>query len=87
MSATEPQSILAGLTESAIFLVVTVDPGAEDAVRDVLADVSGLKRSVGFRIPEGDLTCVVGIGADAWDRLFGAPRPAAWCYRRRSTDW
>jgi putative iron-dependent peroxidase len=42
----------------------------------VLSDVSGLKRSVGFRIPEGELTCVVGVGAGVWDRLFGAPRPA-----------
>jgi putative iron-dependent peroxidase len=32
---------------------------------------------VGFRIPDGGLTCVVGIGADAWDRLYpGLPRPA-----------
>jgi putative iron-dependent peroxidase len=45
-------------------------------VRDLLSDVSGLKRSVGFRIPEGGLTCVAGIGSDLWDRLFGAPRPA-----------
>src|SRR5262249_22466461 len=64
------------ITEAAIFLTVTVEDGAEDAVRDVLADASGLKRSVGFRIPEGELTCVVGIGATAWDRLFGMPRPA-----------
>jgi putative iron-dependent peroxidase len=74
--AGEPQSILTPITEAAIFLVVTVDAGAEDAVRDVLADVSGLKRSVGFRVPEGDLTCVTGVGARVWDRLFGAPRPA-----------
>jgi porphyrinogen peroxidase len=77
MPDTEPQTILSGLTESAIFLILTVDPGAEDNVRDVLADVSGLKRSVGFRIPEGELSCVVGVGAEVWDRLFGAPRPAA----------
>jgi porphyrinogen peroxidase len=77
MQTPEPQPILTGLTEAAIFLTVTVDPGGEDGVRDVLADVSGLKRSVGFRIPEGELTCVAGIGAEAWDRLFGAPRPAA----------
>jgi porphyrinogen peroxidase len=72
----ESQSILAPLTEAAIFLVLTVDPDAEDAVRDVLADVGGLKRSVGFRIPEGELSCVVGIGSQLWDRLYGRPRPA-----------
>ncbi len=72
----EPQSVLAPPTEAAIFLVVTVDAGAEDEFRDLLADVSGLKRSVGFRIPEGDLSCVVGLGADLWGRLFGEPRPA-----------
>src|SRR5262249_54354928 len=70
------QPVLAGLTEAAIFLVLTVNQGAEDDVRDVLADVTGLKRSVGFRIPEGELSCVVGIGAELWDRLIGAPRPA-----------
>jgi putative iron-dependent peroxidase len=72
----ESQPVLSPLTEAAIFLVLTVDPGAEDAVRDVLADVSGLKRSVGFRIPEGDLSCVVGLGSELWDRLYGPPRPA-----------
>ncbi len=56
--------------------MVTVDPGAEEDVRGLLADVSGLRRSVGFRIPEGGLTCVVGIGSALWDRLFGDPRPA-----------
>ena len=44
-------------------------------MRELLADVSGLRRSVGFRIPEGELTCVVGIGARLWDRLFGSPAP------------
>jgi putative iron-dependent peroxidase len=57
--------------------VLAVDAGAEESVRDLLADVSALRRSVGFRIPEGDLTCVAGIGSEMWDRLFGAPRPAA----------
>ena len=76
MQPAEPQAVLTPLTEAAIFLVLTVDAGAEDGVRELLADVSGLKRSVGFRIPEGELTCVVGIGAELWDRLFGAPRPA-----------
>jgi porphyrinogen peroxidase len=56
--------------------VLTVAPGSDRAVRDLLADVSGIKRSVGFRIPEAELSCVVGIGAALWDRLTGGPRPA-----------
>ncbi len=69
-------AILAPITEAAIFLTLTVEPGGDDEVRSVLADVSGLRRSVGFRIPEGELTCVVGIGARVWPALFGAPQPA-----------
>jgi putative iron-dependent peroxidase len=76
MEPAEPQAILTPITEAAIFLTLTVDPGAEEGVRDLLSDVSGLKRSVGFRIPEAELTCVVGVGATVWDRLFGMPRPA-----------
>ena len=76
MAAGEPQSILTPLTEAAIFLTVTVTAGGEAAARALLSNVGGLKRSVGFRIPEGALTCVVGVGADAWERLFGPPRPA-----------
>jgi putative iron-dependent peroxidase len=72
----EPQAVLTPLTEAAIFLVLTVDAGAADAVRGLLADVGGLRRSVGFRIPEGGLSCVVGVGSGLWDRLFGRPRPA-----------
>jgi putative iron-dependent peroxidase len=72
----ESQGVLTPLTESAVFLVLTVNPGAEEAVRAALADANGLRRSVGFRLPEGQLTCVVAIGSALWDRLFGAPRPA-----------
>jgi putative iron-dependent peroxidase len=72
----EPQAVLTPITEAAIFLVLSVDPGSEDEVRDLLADFSGLRRSVGFRIPEGGLSCVVGVGSRLWDRLFGSPRPA-----------
>jgi porphyrinogen peroxidase len=77
MPPPEPQAILTPLTEAAIFVTVCVDAGGEDGVRDLLADVNGLRRSVGFRIPEGELTCVVGVGARLWERLFGSPRPAA----------
>ena len=72
----EPQLILSSLTEAAMFLVLTVRPGHEDEVRDLLADVSGLVRSVGFRSPNGGLCCIVGLGSQLWDRLFGPPRPA-----------
>ena len=72
----ESQPVLTPLTQAAIFLVATVRDGAEGDVRDLLADVSGLGRSVGFRDPDGELRCVVGIGSLMWDRLFGGPRPA-----------
>ncbi|MEY9841669.1 Dyp-type peroxidase [Streptacidiphilus sp. EB103A] len=71
----EPQPVVSPLTAAAIILVLTIDPGGEPAVRDLLGDLSGLQRSVGFRIPEGGLACVAGIGSDAWDRLFAGPRP------------
>jgi porphyrinogen peroxidase len=76
MEAPETQEVLSPITEAAIFLVLTIDAEAEGEVRDVLSDVGGLTRSVGFRFPEGGLSCVVGIGASGWDRLFGSPRPA-----------
>ena len=74
--AGQPQAIVTPLTESAIFLVLTVDPGGEDDVRQLLGSVNALRRSVGFRIPEGELTCIVGIGAELWERLFDGRRPA-----------
>ena len=72
----EPQAVLSRLTASALFLVATVNSGAEEIVRDLLTDLSGLGRTVGFRAPPSGLTLVTGIGADAWDRLFAGPRPA-----------
>ena len=72
----EPQAVLSPLTEAAMFLVLTVGPGHEEEVRELLADVSGLVRSVGFRSPNGGLNCVVGLGSLLWDRLFDGPRPA-----------
>ena len=63
-------------TGTAIFLVVRVNPGGEQAVRGLLPDLAGLQRSVGARVPAGALACVAGIGSAAWDRLFSGPRPA-----------
>ena len=73
----EPQSVCHPITRSAIFMVATLAPGNVETVRAWCADIAGLVRSVGKRVPDGNLTCVCGFGSDAWDRLFGAPRPAA----------
>jgi porphyrinogen peroxidase len=71
-----PQPVLTPLSAAAIFLVVTVNPGGEAAVRDLLTDVAALSRSVGFRIPGAGLAVVAGVGSDVWGRLFSGPRPA-----------
>jgi porphyrinogen peroxidase len=72
------QPVSAPLTRAAIFLVVTINPGPDNraAVRSFCADFAGLVRAVEFRDLEAGLSCVMGIGSDAWDRLFGDPRPA-----------
>src|SRR6516165_1957452 len=72
------QPVSAPLTRAAIFLVVMINPGPENraTVRSFCADVGGLIRAVEFRDVEAGLSCVIGIGSDAWDRLFGKPRPA-----------
>src|SRR6516165_5508794 len=76
--AVEPQPVVRALTRAAIFLVVTINPGsaARAAVRSFCGDLQALIRAVGFRDIEANLSCVMGIGSDAWDRLFGQPRPA-----------
>jgi porphyrinogen peroxidase len=72
------QPVTAPLARAAIFLVVTVNPGNDSraTVRSFCGDLPKLLRAVGFRDNEAGLSCVLGIGAEAWDRLFGAPRPA-----------
>jgi porphyrinogen peroxidase len=73
------QAVDTRLTRAAIFLVITVNAGAraESAVRSLCGDLAGLIRGVGFRAPDGRLSCVMGVGSEAWDRLFGTPRPKA----------
>jgi len=72
-----PQPVVSTLTRAAIFLVVTVNSGPEHdvAVRTLCGDLAALLRAVGFRDLEGRLSCVMAFGSDAWDRLFGAPKP------------
>jgi porphyrinogen peroxidase len=72
------QAVAAPLSRAAIFLVVTINPGPDNAaaVRAFCADLSALIRAVEFRDLEAGLSCVMGIGSEGWDRLFGEPRPA-----------
>jgi len=72
-----PQPVAIPLTRAAIFLVVTVKLGAGNrtAIRSFCADLAALVRSVGFRELEGSLSCVVGFGSEAWDHIFGKPKP------------
>src|SRR5437588_89971 len=75
--STISQPVAGPLTRAAIFLVVTVNDGPdhEAAVRALCGDLAALLRAVGFRDLDGRLSCVMAFGSDAWDRLFGAPRP------------
>lgn len=76
--ASAPQPVTEPATRDAIFLVLTVNPGdaSRDTVRAVCGDLPGLVRAVGQRDVHGQLSCVAAFGSDAWDRLFGPPRPA-----------
>ena len=73
-----PQPVLAPLTRSAIFLVATIKQDAESyaAVRSFCIDLPSIFRAVDFRRIEGGLSCVTAFGSEAWDHLFGQPRPA-----------
>jgi porphyrinogen peroxidase len=72
------QAVDAPLSRAAIFLVATINPGPENCatVRSFCGDFAALVRAVEFRNIEAGLSCVMAVGSDAWDRLFGLPRPA-----------
>ena len=72
------QPVLAPLTRAAIFLVICVKPDRQSyaAVRSLCSDLPGIFRAVDFRRIEAALSCVVAFGSDAWDQIFGKPRPA-----------
>ncbi|MZD04508.1 Dyp-type peroxidase [Streptomyces sp. SID5785] len=71
----QAQDIVSKPAKAAVFLVLTVAPGGEETVRETLSEVTSLHRSVAFRSPDDALSCVVGIGSTAWDRLFAGTRP------------
>jgi porphyrinogen peroxidase len=73
-----PQEVTQRLTRAAVFIIAAINSGgaSRDAVRSLCADLPALLRAVGFRDIEGNLSCIMGFGSDAWDVLFGSPRPA-----------
>jgi len=73
-----PQAVASPLTRNAIFLVVTLKSGTNvrATIRSFCAALNSIVRGVEFRDIEAGLTCIMGVGSDAWDVLFGAPRPA-----------
>lgn len=79
MSTATPQAVTAKLTPAAMFLVMKISDGDKKTIapqiRDLLGDLSSLQRGVSTRVPDAGLTCVTGIGSNAWDFLFGNPRP------------
>jgi putative iron-dependent peroxidase len=72
------QAVAAPLTRAAIFLVVTVNSAPESCatVRSFCPDLAALVRAVDFRDLAGGLSCVMGFGSGAWERIFGTARPA-----------
>jgi putative iron-dependent peroxidase len=72
------QPVAAPLSRAAIFLVVALKPSPQTraAVRSFCRDLAGLTRAVEARDFDAGLSCIMGIGSDAWDKVFGQPRPA-----------
>lgn len=75
----EPQAVCDPISRSAIFLTLTVGRGEGQAgvVRSWCGQIAALVRAVGTRAPTANLSCVCGFGSEAWEWLFGAPRPAS----------
>ncbi|EXJ95949.1 iron-dependent peroxidase [Capronia coronata CBS 617.96] len=77
----EPQRVDAPLTQSATFLVLTIndkdDPDAVKTVRSTVAKTDDLTKNVAFRDLQASFACTVGVGSEAWDQITnGLPRPA-----------
>ncbi|KAI0851191.1 hypothetical protein F5Y00DRAFT_267881 [Daldinia vernicosa] len=73
----EPQRVDAPLTQTATFLVVTINNTLEavGVVRSVLSSIDGLAKNVSIRDLSAGFACTVGIGSEAWNSLTQFPRP------------
>jgi len=76
--AADPQPVVQSAGMAAIFIVLSLADGDEAAgtARDALGEVPAMLRTLNLRLPGATLSCVIGIGHDAWPRLFpDHPRP------------
>lgn len=76
--AAAPQPVVQSAGMAAIFIVLSLADGDEAAgtARDALGEVPAMLRTLNLRLPGAALSCVIGIGHDAWPRLFpDHPRP------------
>ena len=73
MPSTRPPDA-SDLTRAALFVVAMVNAGQENAaaVRALCEKVAGLVR---FRDLQGQLSCKIAFGSDAWDCLLGVEAP------------
>ncbi len=77
MTSAISQPVVTKITRAAIFLVVVFKQDADPlkACGALCSDMNSILRAIGSRAPEAGLSCIMGFGSDAWDRLFGQPRP------------
>lgn len=74
----EPQPVTHNPGVHALFIVLNIsnEPEALQTIRDACGDFSSILKSLNVRDANKSLKCVMGFGSDAWDKLFGSPRPA-----------
>ena len=66
--AADPQPVVQSAGMAAIFIVLSLadHDDAADTVRDALGEVPAMLRTLNLRLPSAALSCVIGIGHDAF---------------------
>lgn len=72
----QPVTDPAGLHAIFIVLNIAQRPESASAVRGFCEDFAALIRSANLRDASRSVRAIMGFGSNAWDRLFGSPRPA-----------
>ncbi|MGL4667152.1 MAG: Dyp-type peroxidase [Saezia sp.] len=78
LSYYEPQPVTHSPGRYALFIVLSIaeDSRAYDVIRAACGDFSSILRSIRVREEQKSLQCIIGFGSNAWNGLFGNPRPA-----------